>query len=567
MIRRAAALSVLALAGPVMAEDVAPDMPERLDIRFWQAVSNMNPYLSGGVKDIEAAAMVLEPLARYGPDGALIPYLAREIPTRANGGIAADRRAITWRLRDDITWSDGTPLTAEDVAFTGEYCLHPESGCAARSRFAGVEAIEAIDAHTVGITFEQAMPAPFGPFVGAQSPILQKAQFAECLGTRAPECGEQNFHPVGTGPFKVRDFRPNDVVVFDANPAYRDPDRPHFKTAAIIGGGDPAAAGRSVMETGEMDYAWNLQVAPEILERMEEGGAGVLEIGFGTTVERIEVNLTDPSPDLDAEIRATRAAPHPVLGDRRVRKALSLAIDRGLLAEIGYGPAARPVCDLIPAPEPFVSGANDACLEPDRARAAELLDDAGWRQGPDGMRMRGGEPLELTFTTSTNAVRQDIQALIQQWWRDLGIEVRLRNIEPSVYFGGDPGSPDTFQRFYSDLQMYANLFEGTDPQGYLGARRCGFEPRPETQWQGENINRYCDAEYDALWRELAETGKRARRAEIARALNDMLIRDYAVLPLVHRGRVSARATSLGGVALNVWDSELWNVAGWYRIEE
>ena len=565
MIRRCAMLAALATAGPAVAQ-LAPDTPDHLDIFYWQAVSVMNPYLSGGVKDIEGASMVLEPLARYGPDGRLLPYLAREIPTRANGGISGDGRTITWRLREDIAWSDGTALTASDVVFTGEYCMHPEGGCAARSRFAGVERIEAPDAHRVRITFEEPTPAPYGPFVGAPSPILQKAQFADCLGARAPECTEQNFGPVGTGPFMVREFRPNDVVVLDANPEYREPGKPHFETAAIIGGGDPAAAGRTVMETGEVDYAWNLQVAPEVLERMAQGGAGVLEIGFGTTVERIEVNLSDPSPELPEELRATRNVPHPVLQDRRVRKALSLAIDREVLSEIGYGPAARPVCDLIPAPAHYVSGANDGCLTPDRARAGELLDAAGWRMNPDGVRMRDGVPLELTFTTSTNAVRQDIQALIRQWWQDLGIEVRLRNVEPSVYFGGDPGSPDTFQRFYADLQMHANRFEGTDPQAYLGARRCGLEPRPDTQWQGENINRYCDPDYDALWAELAGTGALARRVELVRALNDMLVQDYVVLPLVHRGSVSARANSLGGVELNVWDSELWNVADWYRME-
>ena len=168
--------------------------------------------------------------------------------------------------------------------------------------------------------------------------------------------------------------------------------------------------------------------------------------------------------------------------------------------------------------------------------------------------------------TSTNAVRQDFQALIQQWWREIGIEANLRNINASVFFGGDPGSPDTFQKFYADVSMYANNFPGTDPEAYLGAYRCGFEPRPETQWQGENINRFCDPAYDALHLQLAQTASIEERGRIGRELNDILMQNYIIIPLVDRGRLSAHSVTLGGVILNTWDSELWNVADWHRVQ-
>ena len=110
-------------------------------------------------------------------------------------------------------------------------------------------------------------------------------------------------------------------------------------------------------------------------------------------------------------------------------------------------------------------------------------------------------------------------------------------------------------------------FDGTDPQTYLAQYRCGNEPKPESQWQGENINRYCDPAYDALLDELARTGDLAKRGEIAIKLNNMLTKDsYTIVPLVHRGRVSAHAKTLGGVILNTWDSELWNVADWHSVK-
>ena len=182
------------------------------------------------------------------------------------------------------------------------------------------------------------------------------------------------------------------------------------------------------------------------------------------------------------------------------------------------------------------------------------------------MREHNGVPLSILYQTSTNAVRQDFQALIKEWWEQIGFEVELRNVDASVFFGGDAGSPDTFQKFYADVQMYANTFNGTDPQSYLGNGLCGNAPRPETQWQGENISRFCMEEFDALHAELTKTADMAERQRIGRELSAMITDNGGMIPLVHRGRLSAHANSLGGVVLNVWDSELWNVADWYRIK-
>ena len=538
----------------------------QVSIIYWQAPSILNPYLSGGTKDIESASLVLEPLARYNETGVMVPFLAEEIPTVANGGVSEDLTSITWKIAEGMAWSDGTPVTSADVKFTADYCMHPEGGCAQAAFFDGVENVEAVDDLTVKVTFNQPKPNPYGPFVGGQSPIIQAAQFADCLGAKAPECTEANFNPIGTGPFVVDDFRPNDVIQFSANDNYRDPAKPAFASVTFKGGGDAAAAGRSVLETGEFDYAWNLQLAPDVIARMEAAGKGTAIAGFGPLVERIEMNMTDPSPDLPEGERSTVAHPHPILSDIRVREALSKAIDRALLVEVGYGQAGKVTCDLVPAPDMFAGG-DQHCYEQDIEGAKALLDEAGWTDTDgDGIRDKDGMKLELLYQTSTNAVRQDFQALIKQWWSEIGVETELRNLDASVFFGGDPGSPDTFQKFYADVEMYANTFNGTDPQQYLAAYRCGGEPKPSSQWQGENINRFCDPEYDALIDELARTGDIEKRAEIAIKMNNMLTKDtFTIVPLVHRGRVSAHANSLGGVKLNVWDSELWNVADWYRI--
>ena len=538
-----------------------------VSIIYWQAPSILNPFLSGGTKDVESASMIIEPLARYNENGELVPWLVEEVPTVNNGGVSEDLTQITWKITPGIKWSDGSDFTSADVKFTYDYCTHPEGGCAQVTKFEGVTSVETPDDLTVVVTFDKPTPNPYGPFVGGESPILQAAQFADCMGAKAPECTEQNFNPIGTGPFKVTEFRPNDVITMEANENYREAGKPAFATVTFKGGGSAEDSGRAVLETGEFDYAWNLQLAPDVIEKMAEGGKGKTVAAFGPLVERIMLNQTNPSPDLPEGERSTAMHPHPFLTEPAVYKAMSMALDRPLLVEVGYGQAGNVTCNWVPAPAIFDSDTFD-CSTQDIEGAKALLDEAGIVDSDgDGVREHNGVPLSILYQTSTNAVRQDFQALIKDWWEQIGFEVELRNINASVFFGGDPGSPDTFQKFYADVEMYANTFNGTDPQAYLGNGLCDKAPRPETQWQGENISRFCMEEFDALHAKLAETAGVEERAKIGKELNDMYVSNGGMIPLVQRGRVSAHSNTLGGVVLNVWDSELWNVADWHRLEE
>ena len=562
--------SIFALAAILSAApaDAQRGRDGQLNILYWQAASTLNPYLSGGTKDIESASMVVEPLAHFDEAGNLVPVLVEEIPTIENGGVAADFTSITWKIRKDILWSDGTPLTAHDAVFSGEYCLHPDAGCNATSNFTDVQSLEAVDDHTLKITYSRAKPFPYAPLVGSTAPVIQKAQFENCVGARSQECTEENFGPVGTGPFMVTEFRANDVVTFTANPNYRDPDKPAFATAVFKGGGDAASAARAVLETGEFHYAWNMQVEPEILEQMTAAGKGTVVRSFGPAVERLMVNLTNDDIDLgdDRSLYKDGGNPHPFLGDPAVRKALSLAIDRQILVDVGYGAAGQPTCNVLPAPAVYASTANDECLVQDIEQANRVLDEAGWMPGDDGVRQKDGVRLSILYQTSTNSVRQGTQALIKQMWEQIGVETELRNIDAAVFFGGDPASPDTYGKFYADIEMYTNTFDGTDPERYMANWLCSEIPGPGNNWLGNNIPRYCDPEYDALVAELAGTASLTERAALARRMNDMLMQYRAMIPLIWRGDVSAHSTALRGVRMNSWDSELWNVADWHLTD-
>ncbi len=540
---------------------------------YWQAPTILNPYLSSGTKDAEAASLVIEPLAEYNPNGEIVPVLATQVPTLENGGVSSDRTRITWNLREDAVWSDGTPLTANDVVFTWQYCTAPGGGCAQASSFEEVASVDAVDERTVSIAFDGPMSFPYAPFVSASSPLLQAAQFAGCLGEAAAECREANSRPIGTGPYVVADFRTNDTVLYRFNPLYRGVESglPYFGEVVLKGGGTAADAARSVLQLNEADYAWNLQVEPEILASISVGEAGTVVSAFATLVERLMINQTNPDASL-GDLRSEYADgtnPHPFLTDPVVGRALSLAIDRDTLVRTGYGEhAGRPTCNVWPAPPAQASTNNDECLVQNMDLAREILDDAGIVDTDgDGVREREGVPLKILFQTSTNSVRQATQELIKGWWADLGVETELKNINPAIFFGSDLGSPDTVGKFYADVQMFADSAVGVDPESYLGSWITDQIPGAANSFLSRNIQRFQSDEYDRLYAELQRTADIERRNEITIALNDLLVGSYSIVPLIDRGRVSAHANDIEGVRMNAWDSELWNFETWTRRDD
>ncbi len=288
----------------------------QVNIIYWQAPSILNPYLSGGTKDIESsshgdrAARPLRPGRQHGP-----------LPGRRDPD-ASRTAACSEDLTDDhleaaatdVMWSDGTPFTAEDVVFTAEYCMHPEGGCAQRAKFDGVDnGRGARRPRPSRSPSPSPSPIPYGPFMGGQSPIIQKAQFQDCLGARAPECTEANFNPIGTGPFVVTDFRPNDVIQMEANANYRDEGKPAFATRHLQGRRRRGRRGAArCSRPANTTTPGTCSSPPTCSQSMAAAGKGTPVSAFGTLVERIEINLTDPDPSLPEGERSTARAPASV---------------------------------------------------------------------------------------------------------------------------------------------------------------------------------------------------------------------------------------------------------------
>ena len=547
------------------------DDDETLTILYWQAPTIANPYLTDGDKDVDASALILEPLANYDEKGNLVPRLAEEIPTVENGGISEDMTTITWKLKEGILWSDGTPLTVEDIIFTHRYlCSLPstENVCGPVP-VGNVDPVKDLPLN-IRITFTSPVIYPYTLFVGASLPVLQKAQFANCVGEVAQECRTENLYPIGTGPYKIIDFTVSEsetettsVLTYEINEHFRTSEK-LFSKVVIKGGGDAAASARAVLETGEADYGWNLQVDPETLKTLEDGGKGTVEPAFASLVEHLMVNFTNPDPALGDQRSEWLEGnnPHPFLTDLAVRKALSLAIDRVRIAEQLYGSTGRATCNVISAPPQYASLNNESCLTQNIEEAKTLLDKAGWTPGDDGIREKDGVRLKILYkTTAGNSVRQITQDLIKQWWLEIGVETELGGV--ANFF--DLENPDNFQRFYSDIEMYATgPSSPIDPQSYLSSWQTTEITGSENNWMGGNIPRWSNQEYDDFYQELNRTLIDTERENLVIRLNDLLVQNYVLIPLLDRALVSAVSNSVKGVRINGWDSALWNIHEWYR---
>lgn len=533
----------------------------------WQAPSQANALLSTGTKDLLASSLVLEALAEFDPDGNVVPVLVDEIPSLENGGISEDQTKITWVLSEGLVWSDGTPVTADDAVFTYEYCTDELTGCSSES-FQDVASVTAVDDRTIEVTFNGPTPYPFVPFVGYTNPIIQRAQFADCVGEAAKACTDQNFQPVGTGPYMVSELRPEDTVLYEINPNYRGfaDGKPFFGTVEIKGGGEAEAAARSVLEIGEADYAWNLQVAPEILGPMEAAGNGTVYVSFTSSVEHINLNQTDPDGTPPSDFNGG-ANPNPVFFENTVlHDALSMAINREEIVAVGYGAAGTPTCNIWPVGEQNSPNNDDICTY-DPEAAAALLEENGYvdsdgdgiRETPDGI------PLEFDYRTSTNAVRQATQDLIAPYWEAIGVRANMFNDDAGLFFDGTNASDASIWKFFTDILMFTNSSSGPNAQGYLQSWTTAQIPESTNSWGGGNIPRMANAEFDALYEQLAATAlDDPAYNDLVIQMNDILV-SYSIIPLVNRGTVSAFKNDIQGVGtLNGWDSEYWNIEDWTR---
>lgn len=531
-----------------------------LKLFWWQAPSILNPHLSSGTKDRDGSSIFYERLAAFDAEANIVPNLAAEVPSQDKGTLDKGLKFVVWKLKKGVTWHDGTPFTAEDVVFTAQYNMDPETASLSSGDYKNIANVEKVDDSTVRVTFKEATLDWSTPFTSSSGLIIPKHIFQNYKGKEARNA-PANLRPVGTGPFKITDFRPNDLVTADINDKYHVENRPFFDKLEMKGGGDAVGAARAVLQTGEYDFAWNLQVPGPQLDQLEKGGNGQVNVVQGGSIEHVTLNYTDPNVEIDGE-RSSLKAPHPFFSDLKVRQAFALAMDRKLIVDQLYGKTGEVALFYAYTPKKYVPNAT---FTKDAAKANALLDEAGWRKGGDGIRAKDGKKMKVLFQTSVNQLRQDTQAVIKKDLEALGVEVELKSVIADVFFAADPANPDNFPHFYADMQMYTATRSGPDDVlTFLQAFLSTEVKQKANNWSTANVTRYQSKEYDALYAVAKAELDPVKAADAVKKMQQKLLDDVAVVPLVARGGVSAQKKNLKGTNLSGWASDLWQLAYWRR---
>ena len=545
---------------------------ETLTLLYFQAPTMVNPHLSPGTKDLSASRITYEPLASFDKDSKLIPFLAAEAPSLENGQVAADGTSVTWKLKQDIKWADGEPFTADDVLFTYQYIINPDVKSSSAGSYTEVESVEVLDDYTVKVNFKQPTAAWYAPFVGPFGMIIPRHIFEAYNGANFAEA-PANLQAIGTGPYFVSEYRKEDVliiggnavstvkIIYEINPHYRDPNKPFFNKVELQGGGDLNLAGQASKD-GAVDFAWNLALPEDTLVDIELEGKMVVLAPPSSFVERIMINFTDPNKETADGERSSLRFPHPFLSDLQVRQAIAIAIDREAIAA-PYGRGGKLTTNILAEPS-FYASPNNA-FEYNPQKAAQLLDEAGWiDSNEDGIREKDGVELRLVFQTSIQALRQAAQEQVKKDLEAVGFAVELKQVDSGIFLGPPKDTTDTRRQFYADFEEFAFSNKSPDPTAYMAGWVCDQAAQKENDWSLPNWSRYCNPEFDALFNQAAAELDPDKRTELFVKMNELLIQDVVVIPLVNTTQPMGISVELKGYDLTLWDVEVWKIADWYK---
>lgn len=536
----------------------------QLNILWWQAPTVLNPHLNGDA----GTQFVLEPLLAYAPNSAIVPVLVQETPTVENGLLAPDFSEVTFRLIEGLLWSDGEPVTARDIQFTWQWITTPSNTSTSINQWNTIENIEIVDDITARVTFKNPVVNWYDPFTNDLIGALLPAHAFGDDPTNPNDAFQTA--PIGTGPYVVESFTPNDQGTYVINENYREPNKPYFSKILVKGGGDAPAAGRAVLQTGDFDWAWNIQADPATLAELENGSKfGYLVQTTGVTREALYLNFSDPDTEVDGQ-RSEKNTPHPILSDLAVRQAIALGIDRTLIAGQLYGDE-----NLVPSNNltgiEFYDSPNTT-WEFNPEKAAQILEDAGWVLDGD-VRKKDGVELSLEILASVNAVRQKTQAVLKQNLDSIGFRIEIPQVDSTVFFDSTAGNDQSLYKMYFDIGLWSSGPNTKIPVTWMGNWYAGPNGENISQqsnnWQGYNVQRWQNAEYDAAFEALSVATSEEEAQQLLWQLNDLTINDVAVIPLVLRPFYTAVANRLefrNQAFENPFTGYFWNIENWTIAE-
>ncbi len=550
-----AALVALAACAPAATPAPAPgaEIPRggTLIFAMWQEPTTLAPHYVNQTIAGLVSQVAVEGLARTDNDGNYVPWLAKSVPTPANAGVKLSpdgkKMDVTWELRPGLKWSDGSPVTSADVKFTWEVWMK-DPKVVNRAGFQEIESIDTPNETTAIVRYKNVYGAYQINFSAGLLPkhLLEKeADISK---------SSYNLLPLGTGPFKFTEFRSGDSIVAERNPLFRGaPDKPYLDK--IIFKSVPSSeVVIAQLKGGEVHAMWNLLESQTV--DLEKDPNVKLVVWPSPSVERIELNtaknqdMTDPN------------SVHPVLGELAVRRALLLAtpkqqiIDKLLFGKAKVGTS--PVSQGWASPKDLKQEGYDP------AKANQLLDQAGWTRGADGIRAKSGVRAKLEIMTTTgNKTREQVEQLLVDEYKAIGVELTIRNLPSSVFLSGSWSAGDPRKRGSYDLAMYASSPD-IDPSIIVQQRyHSKFIPSKENSGIGQNYTRFKNQEADKAIDEAGSTlDLEKRKVAYARALK-LLNDGVTFIWLFERARIDAFRANVGGYKGNVWDTITWNAEEWF----
>jgi peptide/nickel transport system substrate-binding protein len=542
----------------VEVEAPAPEGGGEAILAYYQEPQILNPYISTQTAANDIELTMIEGLVQYDDQGNWFPVLAEEVPTPENGQVVVEDGVlmVTYNIKEGMLWSTGQPFTCDDMVFTWEAVMNPESGAVSTADFANITSLECPDELTAVVTYE-----PFyGPYLNTFSAVLPRH------ATGAPEEMQRwpyNWHPIGTGPFKLQEWVPGDHITLVKNEFYRDaPEKPYLDKL-IVRITPSREVGIALLQTGEIDFLWDLLEGN--VPDLENLPGVVLNSTPGSGVERLVVNLADPALDAPDDPLNN---PHPLLGDVRVRKAIDQGINKQEIIDVLlYGLA------TIGTKERNNGWGSDTCDIPeavyDPAASMALLDEAGFTdEDGDGIRecngclyANQGDPLRLKIqTTSGNELREQTEQLIIEYMADIGIDMYIENVPSAVLFGSWASGAFRKHGQY-DILMYTTS-DGIDPhgqmEGYFGTQSM---PTEANGGSGFNYSRWVNPLNDLIT-QAGNSASLEERADLYCQVEQAIADELPHIYLYNRSEIHATAEGLEGYLVDSWNRQLWNVADW-----
>jgi peptide/nickel transport system substrate-binding protein len=510
-----------------------------------QEPDTLNPLYSSLRATFTVTQTIIEGLLVAGENGEYEPNLATEVPTIQNGQLTPDGMTITYHLRRGVKWADGQPFTADDVKFTYDAIMNPKNNVTARSAYAKIETLTVKDPYTVELKMNEPVAA-YRDFFSYPYGILPKHALESLDSLNSADF---NRKPFGTGPYRVTDWQAANYIQLDANPNYwKGAPKINRVIYRIVPDKNTQLA---QVRANETDVAVDLSEAdaPEI-DRI--GGGWRTTSVAGLSSDRLFLNLAEPGV-------ADGSRPHPILGDVRVRQALQFGInkqqivDKVLFGKTSVASSEYPVGWAAPnlPPSPY-----------DVEKAKQLLDQAGWTVGSDGIREKDGKKLHLTIaTTSGNKLREDVEQLIQAGWKAIGVDLEIKNATAAVLVGewADNG---LVQRGNFDIAYYG-FTPGLDPSGTLTPHfHSRFVPQESNEGEGDNGMRYRDAQVDQWLDEADKSFDEARRKELYGNVMRKVADDVPMIMLYNRANIEAVNQRVQGPRSNPFRWLTWNINDW-----